>query len=252
MILAESNHPCHKFFLYLRSGLVRNLLCYNPEASSLALQGYSEEAVQVMIKYCYGPVEIENSMLGEMLALARYMSMEGLLLLCQNKISKIVTSFNFLSVYQMALQMQAQELLRFMNRYAGVLGFKDTEDHQLSPEVVRELVELRKSGKERKNMLRKPRQSLDVEGESQQERVQRLLSIYPKPTIEDAVPDGLREIDIVDLEIAGLERDLTLANERKVRIIRNVEAMEAMERSSSEDDEPQVSSFNRFKDLDSD
>ena len=247
LIIADGMHPCHKLFLHLRSEFIRNLLYYNPETTSIELTNFSSNAIQAMIKYCYGFNEVENSILGEVMSLARYLDMAGLFLKCQEQISKIVTPTNFLSIYEMAYNVNSAELLRFLNEYAKIMGFKYNSEHILPSTVLDELKKIKNQEKFAKKNLKKTKKIV-IEGESPEETAARLLALYPLPNQNDPIPDGLKEMPVINNEIAIFENYLSEHRNQQNKIVKDI----CIVLQDSDEEEPATIKYNRFQDFDSD
>lgn len=247
-IVSDTNYPCHKYFLYLHSGFIRNLLAYSPEVESVSLEEFSGEAVKTMIKYCYMDIEIENSLLGELMGLARYLDMKGLFFMCQEKLSKIITPANLLMIYELSVRLQAETLMKFIKEYVEIFEFKGLKNCEIPLELVEELKIIRRKGKLMKKAAKKPEFVLDIEGETQEVKLNRLLSIFPLPSENDPVPSGLHEIPVIDYNTSPMLHDLDSASQRGLKIIKNL----VFESESEEEDFDIPSVANRFKCLEDD
>ena len=243
LIVSETSHSCHKFFLYLKSGFIRNLVNYNPNVDSIELEQFSSGAIKAMIKHCYGILEIDNSILTEVLYLAKYMDMQGLFLYCEDRISRILTPANFLDLYEMALKLQATQLIDFMNQYGEIIGFKSLNNHNLDPSVHEYLRKIREKRKANKNS-----EFVKIEGESQEDEFDRLLEFYPLPSDDDTVPLGVLTTPAIDLELQILDEYLYKNKNLSVKVAKDFERVDENE----EEVENTTVKYNRFQELDSD
>lgn len=248
MIISKSTFSCHRLLLYLRSRYLRNILLHYPTIETLELPQFSDKSVQTMIKYCYTSADIDNDVITEVMAVARYMDMQGLFLKCQEQLSRIVTPHNFLFLYDAALGVNAEDLLRFLNEYATHIGFKQQTDHSICNETIEELIRLKAKKKEQRNLFKKNKIGLNIEGETPAEKNERLLQMFPLPSIDDPVPEGLKDSVVLNLDAASLKDDLLTLAGTSVQICNeiNIKMQEEIENLT------QALKYNRFQDLDSD